>query len=684
MDIDLDYLDDGPNQAPARASRYAPKGAKSHPDSKPKPKTEPPSVSQPASKNEEVDVKPEIEPEHDNDAAAMYIDPSEKKLEVAGESVDTELAEVEVEQGEVDEVVREIDVYFSPSVDEQTRLYLFQFPLRQLWRPYELDERCEEVRVKQTSSSEVEIDLTIDVGSENYDNDADPRLKIKKQTLVPSWKPPQTNGYTIGVLTRNKLHLNPIHAAVQFRPSMRHLSETESKKKTVVSKKVNDVVKIEEQQEAKASGMSRKQKAPGEAKDSVEESWIPLKYHSVNSGISEGHLQKMIARQGPEVSFSMSSGDYLNSLCPGSSGDSLSSKVPLRRSLLEKPLKERFETWLLEGPPLHRFDTLMHVAPDQPIEEVLAVLQELAVLVQGLWVPRTTLYAEFKEGVNGLARNIVLLLFSKDVIIKDDQIHNRLPALAKAMNQVLPKFATRRPTFRDWKLKELPDSNFIKLYPAIVKKQQENWETLEKNIDARAPGGKNGPVVKPSDSSTQANPVEPKGSIKPAAGMSSGSTPRNVMSEEDRKATRNALLKIFKINKTCSFEQISQRLREMAIDNRMRSKGSAKESETAANSIVASPHELREIISEVAVNIHGICVPKSSPDHPEYDDLRKVVIDLFLAKGPDGKLRKAHIIEAANMKLKDVSETAYKKVLQELCVSQGSEWVVRNNIPATR
>ncbi|XP_047959441.1 DNA-directed RNA polymerase III subunit RPC5-like isoform X2 [Salvia hispanica] len=541
--------------------------------------------------------------------------------------------------------------------------------------------RVFQVRVKQTSSREVEIDLTIDVGSENYDTDADPQLKIKKQTLVQSWMPRQTNGRAIGVLTGNKLHLNPIHAAVQFRPSMRHLSETESKKKTAASKKVNDVVKIEEQQEAKASGMSRKQKAPEEAKDSVEESWIPLKYHSVNSGISEGYLKKMIARQGSEISFSMSSGDYLNSLCPGSSGDSLSSKVPIGRSLLEKPLKERFETWLLEGPPLHRFDTLMHVAPDQPIEEVLAVLQELAVLVQGLWVPRTTLYTEYKEGFNGLARNIVLLLFSKDVIIKDDQIQNKVPALAKAMTQVLPKFATRRPTLRDWKLKELPDPDFIKLYPAIVKKQQENWETLEKNIDARVPGGKNGPVVKPSDSSTRANPVESKGSIKPAAGMSSGSTPRNVMSEEDRKATRNALLKFFKINKTCSFEQISQRLREMAIDNRMRSKGPVKESEAAAN---ASPHELREIISEVAVNIHGICVPKSSPDHPEYDDLRKVVIDLFLAKGPDGKLRKAHIIEAANMKLKDVSEAAYKKVLQELCVSQGSEWVLRNNIPTTR
>lgn len=42
---------------------------------------------------------------------------------------------------------------------------------------------------------------------------------------------------------------------------------------------------------------------------------------------------------------------------------------------------------------------------------------------------------------------------------------------------------------------------------------------------------------------------------------------------------------------------------------------------------------------------------------------RKVVIDLFLAEGPNAKLRKAHITEAANMKLKDMSEAAYKKVI---------------------
>ncbi|XP_057773124.1 uncharacterized protein LOC130992489 [Salvia miltiorrhiza] len=677
MDMDLDDFDDGPKQGPTRASRFAPKGSKFQPKPKPKPKTEPPSssasLSLPAPKKEEVDVKPEIKPEHENGAVAMDVELnlSEKEMEVAGESVDTELADGD---GDEDEVVREIDVYFAPSVDPETRLYLFQYPLRPLWRPYELDDRCEEVRVKPTSA-EVEVDLAIDVDSKNYDADADPRLKMKKQTLAPSWKPPQTNGYTVGVLNGNKLHLNPIHAAVQLRPSMSHLDETESKKKTGVSKNVEDAVKSEVQQEAKPSGMSKKQKAPEQTKDSVE-SWIPLKYHSVRSGITAGYLQKLIAREGSQISFSMSSDDYLNSLCPGISGDSLSSKVPPRRSLLAKPLKERFKTWLLEGSPLHRFDTLKYLAPDEPIEEVLAVLQELAVLVQGLWVPRTSLVCG-TEGVNVLARNFVLLLFSKDVIIKDSQIP-KSPLLSKAMKEVLHGLATKRPIFKDWKLKELPDLNFIKLYPAVVKKQQEQWDKEEMFIGDRFSGGRNGPVVKTSKSNTPANLVGSKGSNKLAAGTSSGSTPRNVMSEEVREALRKALQKLFKTTKTCSYQQISQRLRDMAVSESARSKGFAKEAVAAANSIDAFPDELQAIINEVAVNIHGICVPKSSPDHPEYDDLRKLVIDLFLGEGPNAKLKKAQIAEAAKQKHMDMSEAAYKKVLHEFCESNGSAWILKS------
>lgn len=205
---------------------------------------------------------------------------------------------------------------------------------------------------------------------------------------------------------------------------------------------------------------------------------------------------------------------------------------------------------LEQGSSLHRFDTLKYLAPDNSIEEVLAVLQELALLVQGLWVPRNSLVYGEDKGVKVLARNYVLVLFNKDVIIKYDQIPKN-NTLAKAMKDVLRGLATERPTLEDWKLKELPDLNFIKLYADVVKRQHDEWEKAEKDIKSFSSGIRNGPGMKTSKSSTPASLVASKGSDKLAARTSSGSMPRKVMSEEACESIRKALQKLFKSIKIC-------------------------------------------------------------------------------------------------------------------------------------
>ncbi|KAL2241365.1 UNVERIFIED_CONTAM: hypothetical protein Sindi_0777700 [Sesamum indicum] len=730
-DMDLDELLDGPSQVPNRPSRFAPKGSKF----KPRPKTEPSQLPPPAAsdtveglpvpKKEEPGIKPDIKPEFANDGNDMDV---EVKPEVKEEEGD-DLMETEAEAEPDDAIVREIDVYFTPSIDSNTRLYVLQYPLRPLWRPYELDDRCDEVRVKP-ASAELEVDLAVDVDSKNYDSGADPRVQMKKQLLgaltlyfirtvlkywlhevaqeiflssskaienanlpilTSSWKPPHASGYAVGILTGNKarlfiflipslisvsdvlwaiLHLNPVHAVVQLRPSMQHLDAKDSKRKTI---NVEDRVKLEEPQEGKPSGSSKKlSKVPEQNNDSGE-GWIPLKYHSAKSDVAAGYLRKMMSRGGSQIYFSMSSCDYLNSLCPGTSSDSFSSKGPPRRVLLTLPLKERFRTWLLEGPRVHRFDALKYLAPDESVEEILGVIQEHARLVQGLWVPKSSLVYGTDQGVEVLARDYVLLLFSKNIIINNSQLPQR-PQLSKAMKEVLNVLAVERPAFSDWKLKELPDISFIKRNPSIVQKQEEEWECLEKKINDLLFGGRNGPGVKTSSkSNTTNNPAAPKSSNRVATRAPNGAPSKTAMPEEVREAVTKALQKLFKSIKVCSFQQISQRLRDMAVSESKRSTGFAREAVAAANSIDAFPDELQAIISQVAVNIHGICVPKSSPDNPQYDPFRKIVIDLFLAEGPNAKLKKAPILEAAKMELKrDISPIEYQKRLR-LCEGRESE-----------
>ncbi|GFP84447.1 DNA-directed RNA polymerase iii subunit rpc5 [Phtheirospermum japonicum] len=675
--MDLDELSGGPSKAPSRPSRFAPKGSKF----KPKPKTEqsgsqpPPasgsveSVTEP--KKEELVTEPETKPEYANDAIDMDVEekPGVKEEEDKDDLMETEATETELE----DEIVREVDVYFTPSVDARTRLYVLQYPLRPLWRPYEMEERCEEVRVKP-GSAEVEIDLAVDVDSKNYDSCAD-GVQMKKQTLSVSWKPPHVSGYAVGVLTGNKLHLNPVHAVVQLRPSMQHLESKDPKRKTAGPSGVEEKVKLEKPQEGKPSS-SKKPSKDSEQPVDDEEGWVPLKYHSAGSDMTTRYLRKMMSQEDSQIDFSMSSYDYLNSLCPGTSSDSFSSKGPPIRSLLTLPLKERFRTWLLEGPPLHRFDTLKYLAPDESVEEVLRVLQEHARLVQGLWVPKSSLMYGSDSGMEVLARDCALLLFSKSVIIKISQLP-RNPKLNQAMKNVLNSLAVERPAFQDWKLKGLPDLGFIKSNPSVVRKQEKEWESSEERINELLSRSKNGPSTK---SNTANNPTSSRSASNVAARNTKGAaTSRTAMSEEVREAITKALQKLFKTVKICSFQQISQLLRDMAVSESARGTGFAREAVAAANSIDAHPHELQAILNQVAINIHGICVPKSSPDSPQYDPFRRVVIDLLIAQGPNAKLKKASIYEAAKVQLqREPTPAEYQKVLQELCTSQGGAWTLNS------
>ncbi|XP_010513277.2 PREDICTED: DNA-directed RNA polymerase III subunit rpc5-like [Camelina sativa] len=126
------------------------------------------------------------------------------------------------EEEEEDVVVREIDVFFNPSIEaNNTKLYVLQYPLRPSWRPYEMDERCQQVRVNP-STSQVEVDLSMDIHSRNYDSEFS---SMTKQTLTTTWKQqPPWMDYAIGVLSGDKLHLNPVHAVAQLRPSTQYFS----------------------------------------------------------------------------------------------------------------------------------------------------------------------------------------------------------------------------------------------------------------------------------------------------------------------------------------------------------------------------------------------------------------------------------------------------------------------------
>ncbi|CAN4083245.1 unnamed protein product [Withania somnifera] len=661
--MDLDF--DGPSKVQSRQSRFAPKNSKlkPQPETKPKIETLPSTESAISTKKEELR----------NHITENGVPTVKDDVILDGETTENDVTEEQVAietDSDQDEIVREIDVWYNPSFGPSSQLYVLQYPLRPVWRPYELEERCQEVRL-DCSTAEMEVDLAIDFDSKNFDRDSIHAEKMKKQTLSTSWMPLLScaSDYAVGILIGDKLHLNPVHAVVQLRPSPQHLKESELKKNITTSNDEKHVAN-EDIKEKKPVGPSKKQnKPPGNCKD-IEERWLHLKYHGARSDISSRYLQKMAMEEGPPVPFSLSPVDYLNAFCPGRPADTDKYRS-LRTRLSQLPLEERVRTWLLEGPPIHRFDALKHLAPDNPADEILSVLQVYAQLVQGLWVPKSSLLYGKNSGVEVLARNFVLYEFTKSTLIKKSAF-GRWPEFLKAAIPALKSLAVERPDLNDWKLKEYPDKKFESLYGDVVRQQQATWECMGKQINDILPGKRN--------RSTMKNPLNPKANI-PALPSGDKPTPssllRTSMSEEIREALPKALQNVFRDHKVCSFQLICRGLEKMALDKSSPLKEGPRNAITAA--VGNAQEEIRAVLDQVAVNIHGVYVLKSSPDNPQDDTLRKVVIDLFMAGGLSAKLKKATITEAAKMRLgRDITSVEFQKVMKELCRSEKSGWVLKS------
>ncbi|CAG7872349.1 unnamed protein product [Brassica rapa] len=689
----MDFDDeDKPKEVP-KARRFAP-GRAGKPKPKPKPeptaseKAEPSSQTESVSKSEhdvdatKVSDHPKVEPEVFNGAVKMEID---AKVDKEPETTEVELMEEDHHQlplhqeeekekeKEEDVVVREIDVFFNPSIDANTKLYVLQYPLRPSWRAYEMDERCEEVRVNP-STSQVEIDLSMDVHSSNYDPDFGSKLRMTKQTLTTTWKQPPTLDYAVGVLSGDKLHLNPVHAVVQLRPSMQYLSS-----------KKNQAEATEE-----SAGTSKRQNKGAQASTDqkpVPEEWVSLKYHGLQSEYCSRYLSGMMANGTSSIDFNMTPDAYINSLCRGDNSRNSESKSLSKRLLASLPLEERLQTLLCQkqGPPLFRYSVLKHYAPELSDEEFLKVLQQYACLVQGLWTPKTRLLK--LDGLEGF-RDYVLSLFSQRLTIKYSEV--KASRYADKIKTMLNVFAKERPLLCDWKFKEPTDVSFIKSHKKIAEEQAMFWKGMEEKLQPKIIQGGKGrggdsnlrnAVGKNNPSATTAKQEVAAATVSEVGGSSRSAiprVPRQKMPDEIKRAIPKALKKVFQTQKVCSYETICQRLRDLAVATSNNPRVDSGMAQQVALAVDSYQEELKVVISEVTVDIHGSFVSKSSQDHPEYDPLRDVVINLLLGNPPGAKIMKADVFAAGRSILgREITNNEYQKVMHDLCETHSSGWVLQ-------
>ncbi|KAL9669602.1 hypothetical protein QQ045_007149 [Rhodiola kirilowii] len=382
---------------------------------------------------------------------AKAVDEDKKLFSVGSESGSASSSTAEGMEVDDNYVVREIDVYFNPPSDENTQLYLMQYPTRASFRPYDFDERCKEVRVKPESAN-VEIDVEFDSTGHNagfHDT------KTVKKTLTSSGNLLHRGNYAVGVLQGNKL-----------RPSYKSADGDDDEDEVMEDGHDTQILKGVHQ---------RKQTAASSKK----QSWVPLKYHSSGSNLSAKYRQMLMAADHSHIPLTTVSPYVFSSTLPVCGCIwRLNVNIDFSdRSLLSLPLEERFKKWLCEGgEPAYKFSVLKYLAPEVPAEDIIEVLKQHAVLVQGLWVPKNSIAQPGCSELEALAREYVILKFSKKFTITDEEQLIFKTPMYQALREALNKLAIHRDVLNNWKFKVPADPTFAKLYPSVAMQQQQLFE----------------------------------------------------------------------------------------------------------------------------------------------------------------------------------------------------------------
>ncbi|KAJ4780794.1 DNA-directed RNA polymerase III subunit RPC5 [Rhynchospora pubera] len=411
-------------------------------------------------------IKPKIEPKDPIPTASSSSLTTNPKIEANAE-----------EEKEEDVVEREIDVFLTtfPPDENETEIYVLQYPLRPTWQTYELERKCTGVRMMPKCKN-MEVDFRIDDDPRTFDADMARPLGIDKKTLK-SLAAHSATDYAVGILRNNQLCLNPINQVLQLRPVIR--SDQQNRKRIAQQMDAEEVMQVS----APSSKMVKREPVCSTQTEDEDESWIPLESVPEGRKVSSEYEKRMVTTEHIKIEFRMTLSDYIRSLCPGESISRRKTKEAIIMELRKLPLEERLKKWFTEVSQLNRFDFIEYLlAPDEPVQEVLEKVQMLADLVRGVWVTKTVL---LYEGYEAIVRDYILLHFTKGDLIPCEKLRANLgrDVLSnEVLKPLLEKLITRKQKEDKVKFKGSPDPTFRKRHADVIKKMEKAWSAREESI----------------------------------------------------------------------------------------------------------------------------------------------------------------------------------------------------------
>lgn len=575
------------------------------------------------------------------------------------------------EEGDGDDpVVRELDVFLSHGL--ANALYLLQFPLQNKHSadPSEMLRATSACRMKPHRNL-LEVDLALDTECSNYDPDS--RLSAPTRTIKSHTVPAKAN-YTVGALKGDELHLTPLHAALQMRPSFQLVDELDAKdkeasgqakedpraraaaKKAEASSGAPDVYKVTIKRAETERTIERRQRSHAYLeREQKKEPWVDVELHGIASDSAALARDKLFADNtgGPALPTPLPKQDYLDLLSPpvsapeeqaAASGDPASSAdnawqavVPgqqfLSMHLLRQMNLAQQASAVLRHSGVVRFDrlvTVLQIGPEHE-DELIEILEGESTLIQGCWVVKSSIACSTDR--DQAYRDKLCLALVQDEVVSYSKFCEATGIVPSAASTLFESLTVKE-SARGRRLKVAADINFCAEHPKIVERHRAAWLARADEINGRF-----GSTV--MDVGASAGVQEGGGD---GVGDTSGRHARTVRALLERHGVATRRL-------------IAQQLEQDG----------------------ASPQLIDGVIERLCVQLTdgesdaaaGYCL--RSYDSDAVDRYRNVVVGLLQEHE---KVRKTDINAAARAQLgEELPSQLYSKICKELATSQGQVWI---------
>lgn len=410
------------------------------------------------------------------------------------------------------------------------RLYLLQYPLRPTNRPYvDGSGGAPAVRIKP-DQDKLEMTYALNVHASSYDQLKGTELAdntlpddpastktpmypsgVMDSQILRSSKVPMRTHYVAGMFCEDGLHLTPLKAILQLRPTFDHINEAENRKieKAKGTKAQEDEFKTVQTRlariESERAQAARMRSHSHMQEQSDAEPWVEVKYLDATSPSAEVSAAELQSQElSREIQFSSKSKDWLEELyqeeAKEESGLDLGEVDDRKKSVAaaddagvslhdiqQMDMNEQVRM-LMKQAQVMQYKTLRSFTSGAYTDaSILACLQGCAWYVGGAWVVQSSLVSPKADcttnhGSNGRsfirARDLILHMFQKGEAVVPNDIIEKTGFNSEDVREILRKFSKVRVQsdgFNRWEFMFQNDPEFAVQFPAVVAQEKAKW-----------------------------------------------------------------------------------------------------------------------------------------------------------------------------------------------------------------